>query len=109
VRLGRSATLEATGTANDISSNHVHVCVNADEDRCPEAHGKLIYGSKRADRIKGTRGWDRIKARGGADVVNLGSGGEDHLSCGGGRDRVTLDRGDRNDDIASSCERVRRR
>jgi RTX calcium-binding nonapeptide repeat (4 copies) len=109
VRLGRSATLDATGTANDIPSNHVSVCVNADEAKCPEAHGKLIYGSKRADRIKGTRGSDRIKARGGADVVNLGSGGEDRLSCGGGRDRVILDRGDRNDDVASSCERVSRR
>jgi hypothetical protein len=109
VRLPRSATLEAMGTANDIPSNHVAVCVSAAQNRCPEAHGKRIYGSKRADRIRGTRGWDRIKARGGADVVNLRSGGHDRVSCGGGRDEVVLDRGDRNDEIASSCERVSRR
>ena len=109
VRLPRSATLEATGTPNDIPSNHVAVCVSAAQSRCPDTHGKRIYGSKHADRIKGTRGWDRIKARGGADVVNLRSGGHDRVSCGGGRDEVILDHGDRNDDIASSCERVSRR
>jgi len=109
VRLSRSAKLEATGTPNDIPSNHVAVCVSAEQSRCPDAHGKRIYGSKHADRIKGTRGWDRIKARGGADVVNLRSGGHDRVSCGGGRDEVILDHGDRNDEIASSCERVSRR
>jgi len=109
VRLPRSATLEATGTPNDIPSNHVAVCVSAAQSRCPDTHGKRIYGSKHADRVKGTRGWDRIKARGGADVVNLRSGGHDRVSCGGGRDEVILDHGDGNDDIASSCERVSRR
>jgi hypothetical protein len=109
VRLARTARLEATGTPNDIPSNHVAVCVNANENRCPKAHGELMYGSSHADRIKGTRGWDRIKARGGADVVDLRSGGRDRVSCGGGRDRVIVGRGDRNDDIASSCERVSRR
>jgi hypothetical protein len=109
VRLGRSATLEARGTANDIPSNHVSICVDAAEAKCPDAHGELMYGSKHADRIKGTRGWDRIKSRGGPDVVNLRRGGHDRVSCGGGRDRVILDRGDRNDDVASSCERVSRR
>lgn len=109
IRLARSAALEATGTANDIPSNRVAVCVKASPSRCPKAHGELIYGSSHRDRIRGTRGWDRIKARGGADVVNLRSGGHDHVSCGGGRDVVVLDRGDRNDHVASSCERVSRR
>jgi len=109
VRLAHSAALEATGTANDIPSNHVAVCVNASASRCPDAHGELMYGSRHADRIKGTRGWDRIKARGGADVVNLRRGGHDRVSCGGGRDRVILERGDRDDDVAPSCERVIRR
>jgi hypothetical protein len=109
VRLGSTATLEATGTPSDIPSNDVEVCVNADRKECPDAHGKRIYGSKHADRIKGTRGWDRIKARGGADVVKLRSGGRDRVNCGGGHDEVVVDRGDHNDRIGSSCERVRRR
>jgi hypothetical protein len=109
VRLSGSTSLEATGTANDIPSNRVAVCVSDNPGRCPDAHGKRIYGSSHADRIKGTRGWDRIKARGGSDVVNLRSGGHDRVSCGGGRDAVVLDRGDHNDDVASSCERVSRR
>jgi hypothetical protein len=107
--LPASATLQAKGTRNDVPSNRVRVCVSADSSRCPDAHGKRIYGSEHGDRIKGTRGPDRIRARGGADVVNLRSGGKDRVSCGGGSDEVILDRGDRNDHIASSCERVRRR
>jgi hypothetical protein len=109
VRLGTSARLEALGTPNDIPSNHVAVCVSSTPKNCPKAHGARIYGSAHADRIAGTRGWDRINARGGADVVNLRSGGKDRVNCGGGRDKVILDRGDRNDRIASSCERVIRR
>jgi hypothetical protein len=107
--LPASATLQATGTRNDAPSNRVDVCVSADSGRCPDAHGKTIYGSDHADLIKGTRGPDRISARGGADVVNLRSGGEDRVNCGGGNDEVILDRGDRDDHIASSCERVSRR
>jgi uncharacterized protein DUF4430 len=102
-----SATLHADGTPNDVTSNRVRVCVGSGQ--CPAAHGKVIYGSAHADRIKGTHGPDRIKARGGGDVVNLRSGGEDRVNCGGGRDEVIVDSGDRNDRIASSCERVKRR
>ncbi len=109
VRLARSARLEATGTANDVPSNRVAVCVSARRSRCPAAHGERMYGSKRGDRIRDTRGWDGIKSRGGADVVNLRSGGRDHVNCGGGRDKVILEKGDRNDRIAASCERLRRR
>jgi hypothetical protein len=108
LRLTSSATLGATGTANDIPSNHVTVCVNSSGHRCPKTHGESMYGSNHGDRIKGTRGPDHISARGGADVVNLRSGGEDRASCGGGRDEVTLEHGDRDDHIASNCERVRR-
>jgi len=109
VRLTSSATLQATGTPSDIPSNHVAVCVSSAAGQCPKAHGARIFGSAHADRIDGTRGWDRISARGGADVVDLRSGGKDRVNCGGGRDQVILDRGDRNDRIASSCERVSRR
>jgi len=106
--LANSAMLQATGTKSDVPSNRVQVCVSADSGRCPDAHGKTIYGSEHGDRIKGTRGPDHISARGGADVVNLRSGGEDRVSCGGGRDQVILEHGDRDDHVASSCERVRR-
>lgn len=108
VRVTGSATLDATGTANDIPSNHVAVCVATKGKRCPNAPGEQMYGSGHGDRIKGTSGPDRISARGGADVVNLRSGGDDRVSCGGGRDEVVLEHGDRDDHIASSCERVRR-
>jgi hypothetical protein len=108
-RLSQSATLEATGTANDIPSNHVAVCVKSGGSRCPNAHGAEVYGSEHRDGIKGTRGWDRISARGGGDVVNIRSGGRDRVNCGGGRDEVIVDGGDRDDHIASSCERVSRR
>jgi hypothetical protein len=109
VRLTTSAALDATGTPNDIPSNHVAVCVSASPSKCPDAHGKRIYGSNHADRIKGTSGWDRIDARGGADLVDLRTGGRDRVNCGGGRDQVVLRGGDRNDQIGSSCERVSRR
>jgi hypothetical protein len=109
VRLSSSAVLQADGTPGDIPSNHVPVCVSANAAQCPNAHGARIYGSAHADRIKATRGWDRISGRGGGDVVDLTKGGKDRVNCGGGRDRVILDRGDRNDAIASSCERVSRR
>jgi len=104
-----SAMLQATGTGNDIPSNRSRVCVSGATGKCSSAHGKLIYGSGHADRIKGTRGPDRITARGGADVINLRSGGKDRVNCGGGRDEVIVDRGDRDDHVASSCERVERR
>jgi hypothetical protein len=109
LRLNSPARLDATGTAADIPSNHVPVCVGSAPGECPKAHGARIYGSAHGDRIKGTRGWDRINARGGADVVDLRGGGKDRVHCGGGRDRVIRNRGDRNDRIASSCERVIRR
>ena len=102
-----SATLEADGTPNDVPSNRVRVCVGSGQ--CPAAHGKVIYGSEHADRIRGTHGRDRIAARGGSDVVNLRSGGRDRVNCGGGDDEVIVDSGDRNDHISSSCERVQRR
>ncbi len=107
VALPDSAKLQASGTPNDVPSNRVRVCVGS--SKCSSAHGKVIYGSEHGDRVKGTRGPDRIAARGGSDVVNLRSGGRDRVNCGGGRDEVILDHGDRNDHVAGSCERVRRR
>jgi hypothetical protein len=109
-------TSSAAGTDNlhatraqDIPSNRVEVCVNQDPSKCPQAHGKRIFGSGRGDRIRGTRGWDAIKAGGGRDVVDLRDGGRDRVTCGRGRDKVILERGDQDDRIAASCERVVKR
>ncbi len=97
----------------DIPSNRVKVCVRASLPHCSQAHGKRIIGSRRRDEIKGTRGWDAIKARGGDDRVSirlsLRPGGHDRVNCGGGRDKVVVRRGDHNDRIAPSCERVVKR
>jgi hypothetical protein len=109
VSLADSARLAATGTKDDVPSNRVRVCVSVKGGECPRHHGKRIYGSPHGDSIDGTRGWDRVKSRGGGDVVDLRTGGHDRVSCGGGRDRVIVRRGDRNDRIAASCERVSRR
>jgi hypothetical protein len=102
------ATLVATNRP-DVPSNRLRVCVKADHGKCPVAFGKRIVGSRRGDRIRGTRGWDRIKARGGRDVIRIRNGGRDRVSCGKGRDRVVVDRGDHDDRITGSCERVLRR
>jgi hypothetical protein len=113
-----SVTVSAAGTAKlratrssdgAIPSNVVKVCVDADPSKCPEAHGKRIYGSVRGDEIDGTRGWDAIQARGGGDRIDIRQGGIDRVRCGGGRDVVVKSPGDRDDEIAASCERVIRR
>jgi hypothetical protein len=101
-------TLRATRGRN-IPSNRVEVCVNQDLSSCPDAHGRRIFGSALADQIRGTRGWDAINAGPGRDAVDLRDGGQDRVACGGGRDEVILDRGDHDDQIDPSCERVVRK
>jgi hypothetical protein len=100
--------LRATRGRN-IPSNRVEVCVNRDPSQCPDAHGKRIFGSARGDRIRSTRGWDAIHAGGGGDAIDLRDGGRDRVACGGGRDEVILTRGDHDDQIGASCERVVRK
>jgi len=107
--LSSSTMLHATRGVDDVFSNHVGVCVNRDLSRCPNAHGKRILGSDHPDEIQGTRGWDVIRARGGRDEVDLRDGGRDRVLCGGGRDRVIVKRGDHDDSIGASCERVVKR
>lgn len=92
-----------------VPSAPVTVCSRVERERCPQAHGRTIYGSAAGERLKGTRGWDRIKAGGGADRIDLRAGGRDRVNCGGGKDVVLLARGDRDDRIARNCERVIRR
>lgn len=105
-----TSTLRAIRSSDgSIPSNSVAVCVNSDLTKCPDAHGKRILGSGRADEIAGTRGWDLISARGGDDVVDITSGGRDRISCGAGDDKVILSLGDGDDEIAASCEKMVRR
>ena len=68
-----------------------------------------IFGSGQGDHIRGTRGWDAINAGRGPDVVDLRNGGRDRVACGGGHDKVIVKRGDHDDRIAPSCERVVKR
>jgi hypothetical protein len=105
---GGNEMLQAT-RGQSIPSNHVKVCVNSDPSRCPDAHGRRIFGSRRGDHITGTRGWDSINAGGGPDVVDLRNGGRDRVACGGGDDKVIIKRGDHDNRIAPGCERVVKR
>jgi hypothetical protein len=91
----------------DIPSNHVTTCVSDQPKACPRAHGRRIFGSRKGDRLKGTKGWDKISSGGGNDVIKLRNGGRDRVNCGAGdRDRVKVRRGDGDDRIARNCERV---
>ena len=101
-------TLRAS-RGQDIPSNRVKVCVDADLSQCPHVQGKRIVGSRRGDEIRGTRGWDAIKGGGGGDQVDLRRGGRDRVNCGAGHDKVIVERGDHNDRIVASCERVVKR
>ena len=83
--------LRATGTADDVPSAVVRVCVSSDPSKCPARRGRRIFGTRGADRI--------VLKRGGADRVN----------CGPGRDVVVVPRRDRDDLIAKSCENVIRK
>jgi hypothetical protein len=83
--------LRATGTADDIPSEVSRVCVSSNLSKCPAKRGRRIFGTPGADRI--------VLKRGGAD----------HVKCGPGRDVVVAHRGDGDDRIAKSCEKVIRK
>ncbi len=102
-------TTEITAVRSpDVRSNRFSVCVGPAAN-CPVAHGRKIVGSDRRDGIPGTAGFDRIRSGRGNDRINLRAGGEDRVSCGSGKDVVLAKRGDRDDRISRSCEKVRRR
>jgi hypothetical protein len=100
--------VQATGDG-DIPSNVATVCVRSDLGRCPAHRGRKIFGSPGADRIATTAGPDAVKAGAGADRISLRRGGADRVACGPGRDVVIADRGDRDDEIGASCEKVLRK
>lgn len=104
---GRTTLVATRGS--DIPSNHVAACVDDELSRCPDAHGRTIYGSGGRDRIKGTQGWDRIDSGAGNDRLDIRAGGRDRVDCGAGRDTVLRKRSDDDDRIGKNCERVRSR
>ncbi len=79
--------LVAQGTADDVQSAAESVCAAAELSDCPRRRGLAIFGSPGDDQVKGTRGPDTI-------------------DCGKGRDVVR--RAQRSDEIANSCEKVKR-
>lgn len=81
------AKVTATASAEDVPAAKLKVCAADDVRDCPKRRGVKILGSPGPDRIRATRGPDRIR-------------------CGRGKDVVVIRRGERDDRIAKSCERV---
>lgn len=102
VTLGDTASLRATGAADDIPSARLRVCVAADLSDCPARRDLRISGSAGGDRIQGSARPDRITARAGDDRIAVRGGGADNVNCGAGDDVVVLGTGDH---AASNCER----
>ena len=100
-----SRTLRATLDPN-VPSAPTKVCVNADLSKCARARGTRIWGSRRAESIRGTAGRDSILAGAGNDTVSVRRGSVDRVRCGAGSDAVRAGRRDR---VAADCEHVSRR
>jgi hypothetical protein len=120
---GASATTDAAGVAHltldrrgtrtlratldpNVPSAPTKVCVNADLSKCARARGIRIWGSRRAESIRGTAGRDSIFAGAGNDTVLVRRGSVDRVRCGAGNDTVRAGRRDR---VAADCEHVSRR
>jgi len=102
--------LQATMTGR-LDSNHGRVCVSAEKGACPalaDPVGRTIYGRSVADEFAATGGWDVIRARGGRDEIDITEGGADRVNCGAGIDKLFVEKGDSDDDIAGNCEKVKR-
>ena len=80
-------TLRATGEPDDAPSASTSICVGEALSDCPKARGIVIFGSPGDDEIESGKGPDLI-------------------SCGKGEDIVR--EAQKSDDIAGSCEKVRR-
>jgi hypothetical protein len=109
-------SLPGSGTRNlratrspEIPSEALSVCVTEELARCAAVRGERIVGRGVRDRIKATKGSDTVRGRGGPDTIDIRRGGGDSVDCGPGRDVVLVKRSDRDDRIARSCERIRRR
>lgn len=99
--------LKAT-RAGAIPSNVESVCRADALADCPRGHDREILGTRRADKVRDARGDTTIKTGNGGDKVVLRDNGSNRVFCGRGkRDVVIVQKGDDDDRIASSCERVR--
>jgi hypothetical protein len=79
------------------------VCVAKKLADCSPRRGLRLFGSPRADSLRGSRGPDVISAGAGKDRVDVRGGDSDRVRCGTGRDRVRMSRSDR---VARDCEVV---
>lgn len=100
------STLRATHGL-DVPSNQVETCFQEVISECPRAHGRTIVGSGDDDRLEGTRGFDEISAGAGRDTIDLLKGGVDTVDCGRGADKVLVEQGDVDDELAASCEKLK--
>jgi RTX calcium-binding nonapeptide repeat (4 copies) len=107
VSLGEGLGTLKASRGLDIPSQPVETCFRAAKGQCPRAHGRTIVGLSTADSLRGTQGWDQIDSGRGRDRIDLAGGGRDRVNCGPGHDLVLRKRGDRNDQIHRSCERIR--
>ena len=104
---GRTSVQATRG--GDIPSAKLRVCVDADISRCPSHRGRIILGSPRSDDISTTAGNDTVRAGARDDRISIRAGGADSVGCGPGKDVVVASRGDHDDAIGSSCEKVIRK
>jgi hypothetical protein len=102
---GQSGTagVGATRPSDDAIPDAGVVCVGTDN---PCGAFNDIYGSARDDQIKGTGQSDFIDAGKGDDKINLRGGGSDIVNCGAGKDKVVVQKGDHDDKIRATCEKV---
>lgn len=100
---GRLLKLRARA-AGAIPSPLVTLCT-APARKCPPGYARTIGGTKKGERIRGSRLADTIRAGAGADRINAAQGNaRDLIDCGPGRDAVKIKRGSR--PRLRSCERV---
>jgi glucose/arabinose dehydrogenase len=98
-----------------LASPHMVVGTGAGERLSGSAGADAIMALGGRDAATGRAGGDCLVGGGGADTLRGGRGddvlrgdaGGDQVRCGAGIDRVVLDGGGR-DEVARSCERVRR-
>jgi Ca2+-binding RTX toxin-like protein len=121
-----SCRVTATGPGGSAAADSATAAIAARSER--------LFGTARADVLRGGAGDDRLAGGAGADVLSGGAGndrivggsGKDRLSggagddvldardhhggdvvrCGSGRDIALVDRGDR---VSRDCESIRRR
>jgi hypothetical protein len=104
VKVSKAGQAKLSATRGiDIPSGAVEVCIGKKLSDCSAKRGKRIFGTPKADELKGTGGPDVISAGKGKDEIDVRRGGEDKVKCGKGRDSVRIGKGDT---AAKDCEVV---